>query len=223
MAVLAVFAAYNVNEAVSGDWSLPKYEPDVDAEDYRKIFGLFAMVQGFEAARYTGARFSGELRISTMRWAQVIATVVFVGLIGLLLLPFGRFQPRADATAIFVVSDQVSVYLPWLILVAAFGSQFSAITNATSSRSHLLMEATRYTLDKRYTFPLLLVPAIMIVLFVDVIGAVSIASRVFAVFFALQAMIAVVLAFRIRSWKATAGFVIVALIMMSIAIFGLPI
>ncbi len=223
VAVLAVFATYNLNQAISGNWSLPTYEPDVDAEVYRKIFGLFAMVQGFESARYIGNRFSGELRVSTMRLAQVIATIVFVALIGLVLLPFGQFQPRADATAIFVVSDQISVYLPWLILVAALGSQFSAITNATSSRSDLLMEATRSRLDKRFTFPLLLVPAILIVLFIDVIQAVSVASRVFAIFFTLQAVIAVMLAARNRNWAATAGFVIVGLMTSAIAVFGLPI
>lgn len=222
-AVLAAFAVYNLFEALEGDWSLPAYDPTVDSDSLRKILGLFAMVQGFEASRYIGTRFSGEVRITTMRWAQVIASSVFVLLIALVLLPFGQFRPAPDATAIFVVSKQVSPYLPWLILAAAIGSQLSAITNATSSRSDLLVEATHDTMERRYTFPILLVPTIMIVLFADVTDAVAIASRIFAVYFVIQAIIAVTLAYRARAWPSVAGFGTVGLIMTTIAVFGLPI
>ncbi len=187
------------------------------------MLGLFAMVQGFEASRYIGARFSGELRISTMRWAQVISTFVFVALIGLVLLTFSQFRPDPDATAIFVVSEQVSPYLPWLILLAAIGSQLSAITNATASRSALLIEATRQSVPRKFTFPILLVPAIMIVVFTDVTAAVAIASRVFAVYFVLQSIIAVMLARRAKAWPALAGATIVGAMMAVIAVFGLPV
>jgi hypothetical protein len=222
-AVLAAFAVYNIQEAIGGNWSFPTYEPTVDSTALRQILGLFAMVQGFEASRYIGARFSGEVRVSTMRWAQVIATSVFVLLIALVLLPFGQFRPAADATAIFVVSKEVSPYLPWLIMAAAIGSQLSAITNATTSRSALLVEATHQTVQPKYTFPILLVPTIMIVLFTDVTDAVAIASRVFALYFVIQAGIAVTLAYRAKTWLAVAGFGAVALVMSVIAVFGLPI
>jgi len=223
VAVLVAFAVYNVGEAIDGNWSLPTYEPNIDSDAYRQILGLFAMVQGFEASRYLGARFSGEVRVSTMRWAQVIATAVFVSLIALVLLPFGQFRPAPDATAIFVVSREVSPYLPWLILLAAVGSQLSAIINATSSRSDLLLETTRESIERRYTFPVLLVPAVMIVIFIDVVGAVAVASRVFALFFLLQAVIAVMIAFRAKSWASVAGFSVIGLMMATITIFGLPI
>ena len=222
-AVLAAFAAYNVLEALDGRWDFPSYDPAVGTDDLRKLLGLFAMVQGFEASRYIGERFSGEVRISTMRWAQVIATSVFVALIAVVLLPAGQILPAPDATAIFVVSKEVSPYLPWLILVAAIGSQLSAITNATSSRSDLLMEATRQTVSRKYTFPILLVPAIMIVEFTDVTQAVAIASRVFALYFVLQAVIAVILAQRKRNWSGVAGFSAIGLMMATVTVFGLPV
>jgi hypothetical protein len=222
-AVLAAFAAYNVLEALAGRWDFPSYDPAVGGDDLRKLLGLFAMVQGFEASRYIGERFSGEVRISTMRWAQVIATSVFVALIAVVLLPAGQILPAPDATAIFVVSKEVSPYLPWLILVAAIGSQLSAITNATSSRSDLLMEATKQTVARKFTFPILLVPAIMIVEFTDVTEAVAIASRVFALYFVLQAVIAVILAHRKRNWTGVAGFSAIGLMMATVTIFGLPV
>ncbi len=222
-AVVAAFAVYNVLEAINGNWNLPSYNPAIDSEAVRKVLGLFAMVQGFEASRYIGARFSTEVRISSMRWAQAIATGVFVLLIALVLLPFGQFRPPADATAIFVVSKEVAFYLPWLILLAAIGSQLSAITNATTSRSDLLIEATRQAIPRKYTFPILLVPAIMIVLFTNVTDAVAIASRVFALYFVLQAALGLMLALREKSWPAVAGTSAVGLVMASVLIFGLPI
>ena len=223
IAVLAAFAVYNVAGAIDGSWDLAPYDPAIGSDELRKLLGLFAMVQGFEASRYIGARFSGELRISTMRWAQVISTFVFVALIGLVLLTFSQFRPDPDATAIFVVSEQVSPYLPWLILLAAIGSQLSAITNATASRSALLIEATRQSVPRKFTFPILLVPAIMIVVFTDVTAAVAIASRVFAVYFVLQSIIAVMLARRAKAWPALAGATIVGAMMAVIAVFGLPV
>ncbi len=222
-AILAAFAVYNLFEALSGNWSFPTYQPEIGTDTVRKMLGLFAMVQGFEASRYIGKKFSADVRVSTMRWAQVIATSVFVALIALVLLPFGEYRPPLDATAIFVVSDAVSAYLPWLILIAAVGSQVSAITNATLSRSDLLIEATHETIPRKFTFPILLVPAIMIVVFTNVTSAVAIASRVFALYFVLQAIIAIVLSYRKRQWGWLAVFVGVAAIMAVITIFGLPI
>ena len=222
-AVLAAFGAYNVLEAIDGQWHFPSYDPTIDTDAMRKILGLFAMVQGFEASRYVGARFSARERISTMRWAQAIATAVFVLLIALVLLPFAQFRPPADATAIFVVSERVAFYLPWLILLVAVGSQVSAIANATSSRSDLLIEATREAVPRKFTFPILLVPAIMIVIFANLTDAVAIASRVFALYFVLQSLIALMLARRSKSWPAVIGISAVGLMMASVTVFGLPI
>jgi hypothetical protein len=222
-AVLAAFGGYNVLEAIDGNWSLPAYDPPIDDKAVRNLLGLFAMVQGFEASRYIGARFAARERISTMRWAQAIATVVFVLLIALVLLPFGQFRPPADATAIFEVSKEVTFYLPWLILLVAVGSQVAAIANATSSRSDLLIEATRETVPRKYTFPILLVPAIMIVIFTNVTEAVATASRVFALYFVLQSLIALMLALRSRSWAAAVGISAVGLTMAGVMTFGLPI
>lgn len=222
-AVLVASGLHNVLEALQGDWHLPAYNPPIDSQALRQMLGLFAMVQGFEASRYIGARFGAEERISTMHLAQVISTAVFVALIAFVLLPFGQFEPPADATAIFAVSEEVASYLPWLIMLAAIGSQVSAITNATSSRSDLLMEATGQAVPRRLTFPILLVPAIVVVLFTNVTEAVAIASRVFAVYFALQAALALMLAIRGRSWSAAAGITAVGVLMLAIAIFGLPI
>ncbi len=222
-AILVAFFVFNVQEMLGGRWDLPDYNPPTDPDALRKLLGLFAMVQGFEAARYVGSRFSAEVRVSTMRWAQGISTVVFVSLLASVLILFVQVRPEPDATAIFVVSDAVSPVLPFIILLAAIGSQMSAVVNATSSRSDLLVEATSGTLEKRYTFPILLVPAVVVVVLTDVTAAVALASRVFAGFFVLQAIIAARLSWRARSTSHVVGFTLVGLLMSTIMIFGLPV
>ena len=217
------FGMYNLQAAVAGEWDFAPYDPPIDADDFRKVIGFFAMVQGFEASRYLGERFSGDLRIRSMRVAQAISTAVFVALIALSLLLFSTVRPVPDATAIFVVAETVSPHLPWLILLAAIGSQLSAITNATSSRSDLLVEATHETVARKYTVPILLVPAMMVVLFADVTLAVSIASRVFAAYFVLQSVIAGTIARRHRARGALAGASGVGVMLTIVMIFGLPV
>ena len=124
-----------------------------------------------------------------------------------------------DGTAIFAASQFVGDTLPWLLLFAAIGSQTSAIIGATSSRSDMLVH---HKVSRKLTFPIILVPAILLVLLVDVNVAVNLASRVFAAYFTIQASLAALLAVRKRNWPAVAGFVAIGLMMIVILLFGLP-
>ena len=216
--VLVAFLFFNVQEALGGRWELGE-SPTAGVEELRKIIGLFAMVQGFEASRYIGVRFSAERRITTMRIAQVISTVVFVALVASLLVLFLPPGVPPDGTAIFIVSSEIGKTMPYLLLLAAIGSQTSAIIGATSSRSDMLVNAK---VPRRLTFLVILVPAILVVNFADVNVAVNLASRVFAAYFLTQAVLAGTLASRARNWWAVAGITVVGLAMATILIFGLP-
>jgi hypothetical protein len=223
VAVLAAFVAYNLQEAIAGRWELAPYDPPVDATTFRQLIGFFAIVQGFEASRYIGKQFSANVRISSMRRAQVIASIAFVTLLASTLLLYSQVRPEASATAVFAISEHVSAFLPWLLLVAAIGSQLSAIVNASASRSDLLIEATHENIPRKYTFLMLLIPAALVVVLTDVTDAVAVASRVFAGYFVIQSVLAGFLAVRSRAWLAVAGFSVLGLAMAFIAIFGLSI
>jgi hypothetical protein len=218
--VVVAFLVANFQAMLGGRWGLGQ-SPDLGSEQFRQMIGLFAIVQGFEASRYIGVRFGAEQRVSTMRIAQLISTVVFVVFVSSLLLAFLPRPPGISdgGTAIFEVSDLVGDALPWLLLLAALGSQTSAIIGATSSRSDMLVSNK---VPRTTTFPIILIPAILLVIFVDVNVAVNLASRVFAAYFTLQASLAALLAGRKQNWWAVAGFVGVALMMLTILIFGLP-
>ena len=220
VAVVTAFVVFNIQEFLGGRWDLGQTETMISGEDFRKIIGLFAIVQGFEASRYIGARFGRELRITTMRLAQVISSAIFVVFVGSVLILFVQVQTDFSGESIFVVADKVGDLMPWLILLAAIGSQTSAIINATTSRSDMLVE---HHVPRRWTFVVLLAPAIVIFLLVDISQAVALASRVFAAYFVLQAVIAWTLARRVKNWPAVAGFTAIAIAMGTITIFGLSI
>jgi hypothetical protein len=224
VAIVVAFGVYNIQEALGGREIFPPVDTVIDAEAFRQIIGLFAIVQGFEAARYIGGRFSGELRISTMRVAQVISSVVFVALIAFVIILFVQVDTDFSGSSIFIVADEVGDTMPWLILLAALGSQTSAIIGATMSRSDMLVshKVLQRGISRRASFVILLLPAIALFLLADVPMAVALASRVFAAYFVLQATIAWILARRKGNWAAVAGFTGVGAMMATIAIFGLP-
>ena len=218
--IIVAFVAANIQAALGGRWDLGP-SPELGSEEIRKMLGLFAMVQGFEASRYIGVRFAAEERVSTMRIAQVVSTVAFVVFVVSLTAAFLPQRPDipTDGTAIFAVSELIGGLLPWLLLLAVLGSQTSAIIGATSSRSDMLVNNK---VPRTTTFPIILIPAILMVIFVDLNVAVNLASRVFATFFTIQSSLAVLLAARNRNWWAATAFVGVALMMMSVLVFGLP-
>jgi hypothetical protein len=222
VAVLVAFAIFNIQRLVGTDFDWPDFNAPNDAETFRKVLGLFALVQGFEASRYLGAYFSTEVRIKTMRSAQYIASIVFVLFVALSLILFATVKVKPDAAAIFTVSSEVSVFLPFLIMAAALGSELSAIVNATESRTDMLAQQVGDRLTKRWTFPLLLVPTILVVLLTDVTSAVALASRVFALYYLLQAYIAGRLAWRAKKWGWVAFFIGLGLAMGAVAVFGIP-
>jgi hypothetical protein len=222
VAVLVAFAIFNIQRLVGTDFDWPDFNAPNDAETFRKVLGLFALVQGFEASRYLGAYFSTEVRIKTMRSAQYIASIVFVLFVALSLILFATVKVKPDAAAIFTVSSEVSVFLPFLIMAAALGSELSAIVNATESRTDMLAQQVGDRLPKRWTFPLLLVPTILVVLLTDVTSAVALASRVFALYYLLQAYIAGRLAWRAKKWGWVAFFIGLGLAMGAVAVFGIP-
>jgi hypothetical protein len=57
VAVLVAFATFNLQRLVGGDFNWPHFDAPDDAEAFRKLLGLFVLVQGFESSRYIGATF----------------------------------------------------------------------------------------------------------------------------------------------------------------------
>ncbi len=122
-AMLVALAVYNASLVFSAKWALPNVSSTINYHDFRVLLGLLIIVQGFETSRYLGEDHTPETRISTMRFAQLISSVIYLAFIGLVTVLFHDGLGN-DVTAIVALTKPVAVVLPICISITAIGSQF---------------------------------------------------------------------------------------------------
>ncbi len=216
---------YNLSLVWAGGWSLPAVDSTIDLSDIRVLLGLLIVVQGFETSRYLGSEHPPEQRISTMRSAQLISSVIYLVFIGLVTVLFQQGL-GADVTAIIIMTTPVAAALPILLSVAAIGSQFSAAVADNSGAGGLLGELTKGRLKPRYAYLLILVVTIAITWETNVNGIISYASRAFALFYVFQCVVAMIVAWQRREDVCRVGkliqFGFLAFICLLVFALGLP-
>lgn len=185
-------------------------------------FGLIVTVQGFETSRYLGATYDARTRIRSMALAQIIATVIYLAYIGLvsydLVMPSGKLTE----TAIIGMMAQIAPVLPVLLVVAALSAQFSAAIADTSGCGGLVEEETRRRIPERHAYVLLVAIGLLLTWSSGVFEIISYASRAFALYYALQAMVAAVGARAQGRTGRAAGFALMALAAAAVTLFGTP-
>jgi len=223
--LLSGLAVYNLQLVLGGDWRLPDLNSDINLHDLRVLLGMLIVVQGFETSRYLQDEHPAELRIATMRSAQKISSVIYLLFIALVTV---LFQPQmtADVTAITNMVLPVAAVLPLLISVAAIGSQFSAAVADTSGAGGLVADIERHRLPLRYTYLMIMVITILLTWETNVNAIIAYASRAFALFYTLQAVVAFMVARQQAELpgrrKKMAGFAITALFCALVFALGLP-
>ncbi|MDK2776840.1 MAG: hypothetical protein KYX62_04190 [Pseudomonadota bacterium] len=223
--LLIALAIYNVQLLAGGQWQLPDLNSDISLTDLRVLLGLLIVVQGFETSRYLQAEHSAAVRIATMRSAQRISSVIYLLFIALVSV---LFQPQmsADVTGITVMVLPVAAVLPLLISVAAIGSQFSAAVADTSGAGGLVQDIERHRLPLRYTYLMIMVITILLTWETHVNVIIAWASRAFALFYTLQAVVAFIVVLQKpelpQRRKKMAAFALTALLCALVFAFGLP-
>jgi hypothetical protein len=77
-ALLVALLVENVELLYGGRWHLSELASKVGLHDLRVVLGLLIVVQGFETSRYLGDSHPAEPRISIMRTAQLVSTLVYL-------------------------------------------------------------------------------------------------------------------------------------------------
>lgn len=188
------------------------------------LLGLVITVQGFETSRYLGHAYSQEVRIRTMRHAQWIASAIYLAFL-LLLTPFlGRAAEAEGVAGILDIMGIVSPALGIFVLVGALSSQLSAAVADSIGSGGLMSEVTRRKLSVQLAFALAGALAIAVVWLTDPFQVVAISSRAFALFYALQCVLALTVARRtgVGSRPQRVGFAIVGLICLVAVLVGAP-
>ncbi|MBL1429973.1 MAG: hypothetical protein COA60_000365 [Robiginitomaculum sp.] len=154
------------------------------------LFGLLITVQGFETSRYLGEEYPAKLRIKSMRWAQWMASLIYIVYITLISLTFSADEIIMTETGIIDMMRIVSPALPLLLVAAALSAQFSAAIADTGGAGGLFAEASNNRINVRTAYVLLGVIGISLTWLADIFTIIRYASQAFAVYYTLQALIA---------------------------------
>jgi hypothetical protein len=224
-ALLVGLAIHNLQLVQGGTWALPSISSTVDFHDCRVLLGLLIVVQGFETSRYLGDEHPAEQRIATMRSAQLISTAIYLTFIALATVLF-HDGLGADVTAIIGMTKPVALVLPLLLSIAAIGSQFSAAVADSAGAGGLIEEVTHRKLSIRYAYLLILVVTAALTWETNVNEIIAYASRAFALYYALQCAVALVVAWQQKGLHRRslrlATFASLTVICLLVFVLGVP-
>ena len=192
-ALLFALVVYNLNLLRTGAWALPSISSNIDLHDMRILLGLLIVVQGFETSRYLGSQYSAEVRIKTMRSAQLLSTAIYLVFIALATVLF-HDGLGTDVTAIIEMTRPVALVLPVLLAIAAIGSQFSAAVADATGAGGLIEDITHQKAPARYAYLLILCVTLALTWETNVNLVIAYASRAFALFYAFQCCVAFMVA-----------------------------
>ncbi|MEQ9488307.1 MAG: hypothetical protein RIM72_04835 [Alphaproteobacteria bacterium] len=183
-------------------------------------FGLIVTIQGFETSRYLMKNYDVKTCIRSMRWSQFLSSLIYMLYILLLAYVFERGDLKLTETAIVDMMEIVAPILPGMLVAAALAAQFSAAVADTSGAGGLFNELTAERMSPRMAYALLTLVGVTLTWTADVFEIISYASRAFAAYYAIQAAIAGLAAWRNRDTLRCALFGSLALLGVLIAVFG---
>ena len=217
--VLAALAAVWLAEPAVRAVTLPAKHPGW--HELRVLLGCVILVQGFETSRFLGRDYPAPLRIRSMRWAQGLSTAIYVAFIALLLphVPPGHTGAAVEETEIIDILGRVGPLLGPLLVLAAVASQLSAAVADMGGAGGLLAELSE-RLPPRRAYVAIVVVAIALTWMANLFGIIAIASRAFAVYYALQCVLAAALAGGKPLLRAV--YVLGAVLAGVVVLFGLP-
>jgi hypothetical protein len=196
-ALVVSLIIYNAELFTGGQWKLPSIPSEIDFHGARVLLGLLIVVQGFETSRYLGDEHPANIRISSMRSAQIVSGIIYLLFIGFVTV---LFQPNmgADVTGVISMTMPVAMVLPILLSVAAIGSQFSASVADSEGAGGLIEDITHHKLKVRYAYLLIILVTLVITWETDVNQIIAFASRAFALYYALQCIVAFIVALQTK-------------------------
>ena len=193
------------------------------------LAGGLLVVKGFETSRFLGEKYSPEIRVKSMRNAQLISGGISVISVILLMpvvqnmdLVHIRLAQIVDAVA------PVALILPVMLMIAALTSQFSAAVADMGGGGGLLRENSLGHLSARVGYVSIAAAAIFLVWAVDLLEIVALASRAFAAYYLLQTLLALTYCCRESPQRSrlklvdTCLFIMLALVLTYIIVFSIP-
>ena len=191
------------------------------------LCGILLVVQGFETSRFLGEKYSAEIRVQTMRRAQIISGVLYIVSVAAL-MPIVQYIDLENIKIAEIVSATglAATALPLMLIVAAIMSQFSAAVADTVGAGCLASESSSGKLSTNYGYLVVSLFAIILIWTADLLEIISFASRAFALYYLLQCVVALIASHHYYERKAyclhCTHFATVATILAFIVVFAIP-
>ena len=196
----------------------PPLPPAGPLEALLILGGLVITVQGFETVRYLGNRFDAVTRVRASRAAQLVSASIYIGFVAVATPLMGLGTSAGADITLLNITNRIAPWLALPLVLSAVLSQFSAaIADTEAARGNLTGLSSWFTGPRPYLISG--VAAIAIAATVPTFTLVTIASRAFAAYYAVEATIA----FRTSSgFFRKCGFALLALVLLAITIFAQP-
>ena len=191
------------------------------------LAGILLVVQGFETSRFLGEKYSAQIRVNTMRQAQLISgTLYIVSVVALLPIVQHLNLENIKIAEIVAATGLAATVLPFMLIVAAIMSQFSAAVADTVGAGGLACESCKEILPTNKAYLAVSILAIILVWTADLLEIISFASRAFALYYLLQCVVAIIASHNQYERKAhylnLVRFSTLAGILTFIVIFAIP-
>jgi len=190
----------------------------------RRIGGMLLIVQGFEISRYLGHKYSAEMRIKTMRYAQIISTLIYICFVFLVESLMTDFKV-ITTTLVIDLSRQVAFILPFAVIIGAISSQYSSAIADMIGCGGTINEVIQDRVKLKTIYLFIAVGCVILLWTVDIFQLITLASRSFAFYYFLQCLIAFYVAKTIshkNDFLKHINIFIVAILMLAITFFSLP-
>lgn len=194
----------------------------IDWHSLRFLMGLLIIVQGFETTRFMGQLYDAETRIAAMRRAQIASSLIYLAFFVLTVPLYPLFTSTTDVAAFIQVVGHVSPWLPFVVAGGAIASQFSAAVADSIGASGLITETTGGALGTRLSYLVIGALALVVIWLTNVVSIVALASRAFALFYAMQAVVASAVAGHRKDSARAAWFGGLAALALAVAVLGIP-
>jgi len=191
------------------------------------LCGILLVVQGFETSRFLGEKYTAEMRVKTMRRAQLISGALYVVSVTAL-MPIVQHLNLENIQIAEIVSATglAATALPLMLIVAAIMSQFSAAVADTVGAGCLASESSSGKLSTNKGYLVVSLFAIILIWTADLLEIISFASRAFALYYLLQCVVALIASHHYYERKAyrlcCTRFATVATILAFIVVFAIP-
>jgi hypothetical protein len=216
-AIGVTFAAKDIG-GLDGGLDLPPV-PAVDPSVLLTLGGIIITVQGFETVRYLQDRADRATRIAASRVAQLIATVVYIAIVALATPLMGLGTPGGSDPDLLALVERVVPFLALPLVLSAVFSQLSAAVADTEAGVGNLAVLGWRPLRGRRVYVGIGAAAAALAATLGTGIVVVVASRAFALYYALQCVVAMRTSERA---VPRVGFGLLAAVMLAITLFATP-